>query len=137
MELMDGGAFTPMLEDLQGNYSEGFCKYSLYQTLNALIGLHRENIIHRDIKSDNILVKETGEIKMADFGYAVVLTQQQKGRQSKVGTVCWMAPELIEGRGEYDNKIDVWSLGIFAIELAEGEPPYIAEHHTRVLFNIV
>jgi len=48
-----------------------------------------------------------------------------------------MAPELIEGRAEYDNKVDVWSLGIFAIELAEGEPPYISEHHTRVLFNIV
>ena len=48
-----------------------------------------------------------------------------------------MAPELIEGRGAYNNKVDVWSLGIFAIELAQGEPPYIAEHHTRVLFNIV
>ena len=51
--------------------------------------------------------------------------------------MCWMAPELIEGRREYNNKVDVWSLGIFAIELAMGEPPYISEHHTRVLFNIV
>ena len=75
MELMDGGAFTPMLEDLQGEYSEGFCKFSLYMTLKGLIDLHTQNIIHRDIKSDNILLKETGEIKLADFGYAVVLTQ--------------------------------------------------------------
>ncbi len=137
MELMDGGAFTPMLEELQGAYSEEYCKYSLYMTLKGLLDLHTQNIIHRDIKSDNILVKANGEIKLADFGYAVVLTEQQKGRQSKVGTVCWMAPELIQGAREYNNKVDVWSLGIFAIELAMGEPPYISEHHTRVLFNIV
>lgn len=74
MELMDGGAFTQMLEDQQGQYSEEFCKYSLYMTLVGLIDLHRQNIIHRDIKSDNILVKASGEIKLADFGYAVVLT---------------------------------------------------------------
>ena len=136
MELMDGGAFTPMIEDMQGQCSEAFCKYSLYATLQGLLDLHKMNIIHRDIKSDNILVKANGEIKLADFGYAVVLTEQQKGRQSKVGTVCWMAPELIEGGGEYCNKVDVWSLGIFAIELAMGEPPYINEHQTRVLWNI-
>lgn len=76
MELMDGGAFTPMLEELQGAYSEDFCRYSLYMTLKGLIDLHRQNIIHRDIKSDNILVKANGEIKLADFGYAVMLTQQ-------------------------------------------------------------
>jgi len=82
-------------------------------------------------------VKPNGDIKLADFGYAVMLTQQTQGRTSKVGTVCWMAPELIEGRGKYSNKVDIWSLGIFAIELAMGEPPYISEHPTRVLYNIV
>merc|ERR1712012_886497 len=133
---MDGGAFTPILEEKQGNYSEEFCKYSLYQTCKGL-DLHNRNIIHRDIKSDNILIKPNGDIKLADFGYAVMLTQQSQGRTSKVGTVCWMAPELIEGRGKYTNKVDIWSLGIFAIELACGEPPYISEHPTRVLYNIV
>ena len=78
------------------------------------------NIIHRDIKSDNILCKDNGEIKLADFGYAVMLTQQQQARASKVGTVCWMAPELIEAKEDkkYSNKVDIWSLGIFAIEPA-------------------
>lgn len=76
MEIMDDN-FTPMLEGLPvGNYSENFCKYSLWATCKGLIDLHKQNIIHRDIKSDNILVKENGDIKLADFGYAVVLTQQ-------------------------------------------------------------
>lgn len=79
MEAMDE-AFTPILEELQGAYSEEFCKYTLFMTLRGLIDLHRQNIIHRDIKSDNILLKANGEIKLADFGYAVVLTNQQKGR---------------------------------------------------------
>ena len=75
MELMEGGKLTDMLEKLHGNYSEEFCKYTLYWTLKGLIHLHRLNIIHRDIKSDEILVKDNGEIRISDFGYATVMTQ--------------------------------------------------------------
>ena len=124
LELMDGGSLTAMLEEFQGQYSEEFCKYSLYQTLKSLIDLHRQNIMHRDIKSDNILVKTNGEIKLADFSNAIYLTQQHKSQHDKVGAPCWMAPEMIEQR-EYNEKVDIWALGIFAIELAQGEPPYI------------
>jgi serine/threonine protein kinase len=70
MELMDGGALTPMLEQLAGNYSENFIKYVSYKTIKALKFLHDRHILHRDIKSDNILYSESGEIKLADFGYA-------------------------------------------------------------------
>jgi len=62
---------------------------------------------------------------LADFGYAAQLTQENQNRASKVGTICWMAPELIKGKGRYDSRVDTWSFGIFAIELAKGEPPYI------------
>jgi protein-serine/threonine kinase len=54
-----------------------------------------------------------------------------------VGTVCWMAPELIKGDRKYSAKIDVWSLGIFAMEMADGDPPYINEPQQKVIFNIV
>ena len=60
--------------------------------------LHDRHILHRDIKSDNILVSFDGAIKLADFGYATQLTTQQNSRKSKVGTVCWMAPEIITGK---------------------------------------
>jgi serine/threonine protein kinase len=137
IELMDGGALTPMLEEMKGSYSEEFCKYVLYKTVKALKFLHDKDILHRDIKSDNVLFSSDGKIKLADFGYACKLTQQQIKRKSKVGTICWMAPEMIRGKEKYDAKVDVWSLGIFAIEMAEGEPPYIHEQQKRILFNIL
>lgn len=68
-----------------------------------------------------------GDIKLADFGYACQLTTEQSARASKVGTVCWMAPELIRGERKYTQKVDMWSLGIFAMEMADGDPPYINE----------
>ena len=74
---------------------------------------------------------------MQGFDYATALSKQQQRRKSKVGTVCWMAPELIMGKNAYDKKVDVWSLGIFAHELAKGEPPYLAEHQHRALYNIM
>ena len=124
---MDGGALTPMIEDMGGKVTEDFCKYVCYRVLLGLKYLHDRHILHRDIKSDNILVSFDGAIKLADFGYATQLTTQQNSRKSKVGTVCWMAPEIITGKHLYDNKIDIWSFGIFVIELANGEPPYINE----------
>jgi serine/threonine protein kinase len=76
-------------------------------------------------------------LKLADFGYAAQLTQEKAKRNSKVGTVCWMAPELIRGKSSYDIKVDIWSFGIFALELADGEPPYISEPQQKVLYLIV
>ena len=137
LEYMDGGCLTPIVEERKGNITEGVCSFILYQTLRGLHSLHTRNIVHRDIKSDNILVNEQGDLKLADFGYAAQLTQERNRRQSKVGTVCWMAPELIRGKTQYDIKVDIWSFGIFALELADGEPPYISEPQQKVLYLIV
>ena len=136
VEIMDD-ALTPFIETLHNSYSENICKYVLKKSLEGLQYLHAKHIIHRDIKSDNILINTKGEVKLADFGYSVQLTQQKAGRVSKVGTVCWMAPELIKGERRYNTKIDIWSYGIFAMEMANGDPPYINEQQGRVIFNIV
>ena len=101
----------------------------------GLAFLHRQHRLHRDIKSDNILVDTNGSVKLADFGFAVSLTEEQAWRKSVVGTPYWMAPELIRGL-EYDAKVDVWSLGITALEMAEGEPPLIHEPPLRALLLI-
>ena len=80
--------------------------------------------MHRDIKSDNVLLASNGEIKLADFGYTVQLTQEKATRNTQIGTPCWMAPEIIKNQ-LYNQSIDIWSFGILAIELADGDPPYL------------
>lgn len=77
MELLDCGALTQMIATMNGDYSEGFIRYVLNCTLKGLVCLHDRHIIHRDIKSDNILCSSKGAVKLADFGYAVQLTSQK------------------------------------------------------------
>jgi serine/threonine protein kinase len=137
LEYMDAGCLTPIVEERKGKISESVCAYILYHTLSGLYSLHRRNIVHRDIKSDNILINNQGDLKLADFGYAAQLTLERDNRTTKVGTVCWMAPELILGKSSYDARVDIWSLGIFALELATGEPPYLDQPQMKVLQLIV
>eukprot|EP01094_Clydonella_sp_ATCC50884_P002732 TRINITY_DN12082_c0_g1_i1.p1 TRINITY_DN12082_c0_g1~~TRINITY_DN12082_c0_g1_i1.p1 ORF type:complete len:626 (+),score=159.96 TRINITY_DN12082_c0_g1_i1:147-1880(+) len=133
MDYMDGGALTEVISVCQmtENQIAAVCK----EILHALEMMHAANRIHRDIKSDNILLSLGGEVKLADFGYCTQLTAENTKRNSVVGTPYWMAPELIRGQ-DYGVKVDVWSLGIAAIEMAEGEPPYLDFPPLRALFLI-
>uniref|UniRef100_A0A914CJG1 non-specific serine/threonine protein kinase n=1 Tax=Acrobeloides nanus TaxID=290746 RepID=A0A914CJG1_9BILA len=93
----------------------------LCEVLRALIYLHKQRIIHRDVKSANIFISENGSIKLGDFGVAAMLCYRDE-TNTFVGTPYWMAPEVLK-RGYYNTKADIWSFGITAIELANGDPP--------------
>jgi serine/threonine protein kinase len=124
LEMMDGGALTGLIKTRLCYYSEDFVRFVCLQVLKGIKFLHDKYIVHRDIKSDNILVSSEGAIKLADFGYSTQLTQENKNRTSQVGTNSWMAPEMVTGSTRYGKKIDVWSFGVLLIELTTGAPPY-------------
>jgi len=136
MEFMGGGCLTEILEQFDSiQMAEPHIARICVEVLKALEYIHNMHRIHRDIKSDNILLGSEGTVKLADFGYAAQLTKQKQKRNTIVGTPYWMAPELIRGQS-YDQKVDVWSLGIMVMEMAEGEPPYMEFPPLRALFLI-
>lgn len=132
VELMKGN-LTDLIMDKAGIIPEYLMAYICKEVLVALRDLHSQYRIHRDIKSDNILLALDGSVKLGDFGYAAQLTAEQDKRTTVVGTPSWMSPELVVG-AKYDGKVDIWSLGIVSLEMAEGEPPNLRENPMKALY---
>ncbi|XP_023679234.2 myosin-IIIa [Paramormyrops kingsleyae] len=143
LELCNGGSVTDLAKGLlkRGDrMDEAVIAYILHEALMGLQHLHVNKTIHRDVKGNNILVTTQGGIKLVDFGVSAQLTNTRLRRNTSVGTPFWMAPEVIACEQQldstYDCRCDVWSLGITAIELGDGDPPLADLHPMRALFKI-
>lgn len=139
--------------------SEEHIAFMLRETCKALVFLHKNHVIHRDVRGNNILITAEGEIKLCDFGLSRDLKTTLGRRSTVIGSPCWMAPEIFttskpkrvadeeeeyadeeeedQNVGNYGSRADVWALGITAIEMGDGVAPFLDMHPTRTMFQIL
>ncbi|XP_071987026.1 STE20-like serine/threonine-protein kinase isoform X2 [Engystomops pustulosus] len=140
IEFCAGGAVDAVMLELERPLTEPQIRVVCKQTLEALVYLHDNKIIHRDLKAGNILLTLDGDVKLADFGVSAKNTRTLQRRDSFIGTPYWMAPEVVMCETSkdkpYDFKADIWSLGVTLIEMAQIEPPHHELNPMRVLLKI-
>uniref|UniRef100_A0AAX7TNP7 non-specific serine/threonine protein kinase n=1 Tax=Astatotilapia calliptera TaxID=8154 RepID=A0AAX7TNP7_ASTCA len=141
MEFCGAGSVTDLVKNTKGSsLKEDWIAYICREILRGLSHLHAHKVIHRDIKGQNVLLTENAEVKLVDFGVSAQLDRTVGRRNTFIGTPYWMAPEVIacdeNPDSTYDYRSDIWSLGITAIEMAEGAPPLCDMHPMRALFLI-
>eukprot|EP00908_Phaeocystis_cordata_P021453 Transcript_3805.p1 GENE.Transcript_3805~~Transcript_3805.p1 ORF type:complete len:335 (-),score=108.32 Transcript_3805:98-1102(-) len=135
MEYCNLGSLLDVMRSMDEPLPEPAIAAAVHDAARGLSYMHSQKrvIIHRDIKSANILINSEGRVKLADFGVAAQLNSTASKRSSVIGTPHWMAPEVIQN-GKYDARADVWSLGITAMELAQCRPPH---HEMRPVLKVL
>lgn len=141
MEYCGAGSVTDLVKSTKGqSLKEEWIAYICREILRGLAYLHSNKVIHRDIKGQNVLLTDNAEVKLVDFGVSAQLDRTIGRRNTFIGTPYWMAPEVIacdeNPDATYDNRSDLWSLGITALEMAESQPPLCDLHPMRALFLI-
>mmetsp|Transcript_20572 Transcript_20572/g.39094 ORF Transcript_20572/g.39094 Transcript_20572/m.39094 type:complete len:600 (-) Transcript_20572:360-2159(-) len=139
MEFCDGGSVSDLIEAAGGRGGFAMPEEAIRAACAGIVlgleYLHKKEICHRDIKCGNVLLTNDGHVKLADFGVSAELTNTINKRKTVVGSPFWIAPEVIK-EAHYDGRADVWSLGITAIEMAEGAPPHSNLNPLRAIFLI-
>ncbi|KZV63027.1 kinase-like protein [Peniophora sp. CONT] len=134
MELAQGGSVYQLMKAGPGNTVEE--KYVVILVREVLVGLaylHKMGVIHRDIKSANVLVTAQGKVMICDFGVSALLATTSSKRNTFIGTLNWMAPEVVQAVPNYDTKADIWSLGIMIYEMIKGQPPHSNVSQERII----
>ncbi|ELP85624.1 hypothetical protein EIN_409130 [Entamoeba invadens IP1] len=134
MEFCFYGSVADMIDILGLELPEDVIAQICHDALNGLIYLHQHHKIHRDIKPANFLISQNGTVKLADFGIATTLDAKSH-HKTLIGTPYFLAPEIVDESG-YNEKVDVWALGISVIEMAELYPPYYNIYPMKVLMLI-
>eukprot|EP01084_Bolivina_argentea_P054510 99953_1 len=135
MEYCIAGSIGDIIKITKHTLSESEIAIIAKHILSGLKYLHKNNIIHRDIKCGNILLSDSGQCKLADFGVSAQLAQTISRRNTVIGSPYWMAPEVLK-QNNYNQKADIWSMGISIIEMADGRPPLSNLHPLRALLQI-
>ncbi|XP_043287616.1 serine/threonine-protein kinase 10 [Venturia canescens] len=140
IEYCDGGAVDSIMVELEKALTEPQISYVCQQMTKGLAFLHKSRVIHRDLKAGNVLLTMSGGVKLADFGVSAKNKHTLQKHDTFIGTPYWMAPEVVLCEtfrdNPYDFKVDIWSLGITLIELAQMEPPNHEMSPMRVLLKI-
>jgi cell division cycle 2-like len=127
-----------LLSNMRTSFLISEIKTLMHQLLSAVALLHSNWIIHRDLKTSNLLMNNRGMMKLADFGLARMYGDplDPDGMTSLVVTLWYRAPELLLGAKEYDTAIDMWSVGCVFAELMQKEPLFMGKNEAEQLVKV-
>ncbi|MBI5215398.1 MAG: protein kinase [Ignavibacteriae bacterium] len=140
LEFIPGGTLKSRIKKLKNEGREISIEEATDYIIQIAEGLghaHRQQIIHRDIKSDNLMLTDEGKIKITDFGLAKLRgTSTLTKSGSTVGTLAYMAPEQMQGN-DVDVRADMFSLGVVFFELLTGKMPFRGEHEAAIMYSVL